>query len=220
MMPDVGALLKSFIYLVSSSLLYPTLVLLTLIVLWMLVYAGSFLAEAIGRARLRPVSGSDLSNLDFSGDLSEILPFHVRAYMRAAMEVFGAGSPLQDELLENLLQERSAQLRKSLDTIRMLVRIGPGLGLIGTLIPMGTGLAALGQGDITKLSSDLVIAFTTTVVGLATGLTAYYFYWKKRRWVEEDIRSMEFLTEVLAVKYSFREISHEVHEAQTDRRGE
>ena len=216
-MLDVGALLKSFIYLVSSSLLYPTLVLLTVIVLWMLVYAGSFLAEAIGRARLRRVSGSDLSCLDFSCDLTGVLPYQVRAYVRAAMEILGADSTLREELLENLLQERSANMRKSLDTIRMLVRIGPGLGLIGTLIPMGTGLAALGQGDITKLSSDLVIAFTTTVVGLATGLTAFYFYWKKRRWVEKDIRSMEFLTEVLAAKYPFREIMHEVHEAQTDK---
>jgi hypothetical protein len=51
----------------------------------------------------------------------------------------------------------------------MLIRIGPGGGLIGTLIPMSTGLAALSQGDMSKLSSELVLAFTTTVVGLAIG---------------------------------------------------
>lgn len=93
------------------------------------------------------------------------------------------------------------------------MRIGPDLGLIGTLIPMGTGLAALGQGDVTKLSSDLVIAFTTTVVGLAVGLTSYFFYWKKKRWVEEDIRRMEFLTELLVGLPGGKEGSHAVHEA-------
>jgi biopolymer transport protein ExbB/TolQ len=64
---------------------------------------------------------------------------------------------------------------------------------------MGTGLAAMGQGDMVKLSSDLVIAFTTTVVGLAIGITAYFFYTVKRRWVEEDIKNMEMATEIFAI---------------------
>jgi len=80
----------------------------------------------------------------------------------------------------------------------MIIRIGPGLGLIGTLIPMGTGLAALGQGDMTKLSSDLVIAFTTTVVGLALGMVAFFFFTIKKRWVEEDIKNIELATDLLA----------------------
>jgi biopolymer transport protein ExbB/TolQ len=62
---------------------------------------------------------------------------------------------------------------------------------------MGTGLAALGQGDMTRLSSDLVIAFTTTVVGLTVGTVAFFFYTIKRRWVEEDIKNIELATEVL-----------------------
>lgn len=63
---------------------------------------------------------------------------------------------------------------------------------------MGNGLTVLGQGDITRLSSDLVIAFTTTVVGLALGMTAYFFYTIKRRWVEEDIKNIELAAELLA----------------------
>jgi biopolymer transport protein ExbB/TolQ len=121
------------------------------------------------------------------------------------------GKVLNEPLIEFLLQEKSAELWKSLDHLRMVVRIGPGLGLIGTLIPMGTGLAALSQGDITKLSSDLVIAFTTTVVGLAAGLTAYCFYWKKKRWIEHDIRQMELLAEAMTDRIAKQEFSHEVH---------
>ena len=63
---------------------------------------------------------------------------------------------------------------------------------------MGTGLAALGQGDMTKLSSDLVIAFTTTVVGLSVGITSFFFYMVKKRWIAEDIKNMELATEILA----------------------
>jgi biopolymer transport protein ExbB/TolQ len=63
---------------------------------------------------------------------------------------------------------------------------------------MGTGLAALGQGDLTRLTGDLVIAFTTTVVGLALGIVSYFFFTVQRRWVEEDIKNMELAAEVLA----------------------
>ncbi len=65
---------------------------------------------------------------------------------------------------------------------------------------MGTGLAALGQGDMTKLSSDLVIAFTTTVVGLAIGMAAFFFYTIKRRWMEEDIKNIQLAAEILTVR--------------------
>jgi biopolymer transport protein ExbB/TolQ len=97
----------------------------------------------------------------------------------------------------NLLRESEHQLWKSLDRLKMLIRIGPGLGLIGTLIPMGTGLAALGQGDLSRLSGDLVIAFTTTVVGMALGLVSYFFFTIQRRWVEEDVKNMELVAEIL-----------------------
>lgn len=46
-------------------------------------------------------------------------------------------------------------------------KISPMLGLMGTLIPLGPGVAALGQADPTVLSSSLLIAFDTTVAGLA-----------------------------------------------------
>ena len=49
----------------------------------------------------------------------------------------------------------------------MAAKISPMLGLMGTLIPLGPGVAALGQADPTILSSSLLIAFDTTVAGLA-----------------------------------------------------
>lgn len=213
-MIDIAAALKSFIYIVSGSLLYPAIFLLSVLVVWILVYAGSFVGEAIGRSRLRDVSGFELARRDIFGDLSDVCSYHVRDYLADVSNVMKSTDSNKDVLLENLLQEHSSRLWKSLDHIRMLVRIGPGLGLIGTLIPMGTGLAALGQGDITKLSSDLVIAFTTTVVGLAIGLAAYFFYWRKKRWVEDDIRQMEFLTEIVAEHGNRTETTHEVHEKE------
>jgi biopolymer transport protein ExbB/TolQ len=50
---------------------------------------------------------------------------------------------------------------------------------------------------MTKLTTDLVIAFTTTVVGLAIGTAAFFFYTVKRRWIEADVKNMELATEIL-----------------------
>jgi biopolymer transport protein ExbB/TolQ len=102
-----------------------------------------------------------------------------------------------EESVENLVQETVLAINKSMDRLRIVVRVAPGLGLIGTLIPMGTGLAALGQGDMSRLTSDLVIAFTTTVVGLALGLLAYCIWTITSRWAEEDIKNIELAAEVL-----------------------
>lgn len=199
---DIGALLKSFIYLIASSLLYPVLFLLVVLILWILVYAGSFFAEWLERIRLAKCSPEELPRIVRNPDNRRVFPQRVHEYLGILRRLLDNGGKSTEVQIENLLQEKTLNLWRSLDRIRMIIRIGPSLGLIGTLIPMGTGLAALGQGDMTKLSSDLVIAFTTTVVGLAVGITAYFFYTTKRRWVENDIKNMELATEILAGDFS------------------
>jgi biopolymer transport protein ExbB/TolQ len=77
--------------------------------------------------------------------------------------------------------------------LRVLVRLGPSTGLIATLIPMSTGLAALSQGDMTRLSADLVVAFTATIVGLAVGVTAFVLYSVRSRWLEGDLEVLELV---------------------------
>jgi len=195
---DVGALLKSFIYIIASSLLYPVLFLLVLLTLWMLIYSGSFIAEWLERIRLVKYSPEDLPRIIGESNERRVFPHRVRYYIENMRRLVFNGCGSAEAGIENLLQEKTLRLWKSLDRIRMIVRVGPSLGLIGTLIPMGTGLAALGQGDMSKLSSDLVIAFTTTVVGLAVGIVAYFFYNIRRRWVEEDIKNIELATEILS----------------------
>ncbi|MGD8386942.1 MAG: MotA/TolQ/ExbB proton channel family protein [Desulfobacteraceae bacterium] len=192
----VGALLKSLIYVIASSLLYPVLVLLVLLTAWIVVQAGGLVAEWLERVRLKPLSPGDVSEEEPGG---AGMAHRVRAYLNDLGRILPReGERVRHLDIENLLRERVHHARRGLDRVRMVVRIGPSLGLIGTLIPMGTGLAALGQGDLSRLSSDLVIAFTTTVVGLAVGIVAYVFYTLRRRWVEEDIKNMQLVTEVLA----------------------
>lgn len=195
---DIAALLKLFIYLIASSLLYPVMFLLVLMTLWMLICTGAFFAEWLERVRLDRYKPEELPRIILNPDNRSVFPRRVDDYMIKLRSMFEGGRESSEIETENLLQEKSLSLTKSLEKVGLIIRIGPGLGLIGTLIPMGTGLAALGQGDMTKLSSDLVIAFTTTVVGLALGMVAFFFFTIKKRWVEEDIKNIELATDLLA----------------------
>lgn len=194
---EIGALLKTFIYLISSSLLYPVLFLLFVLTVGGVVYAGRFCAEWLERLRLERVAPEEMPDRIRREPDGFFLPHRVRNYIQYLKKAQDSSS---DEIVrvENLLLETRMGLARSLDGLRIVVRVAPGLGLIGTLIPMGTGLAALGQGDMSKLTSDLVIAFTTTVVGMALGIIAFFCITVKKRWVDADMKNIELATEVLA----------------------
>ena len=74
-------------------------------------------------------------------------------------------------------------------------QLGPILGLLGTLIPLGPGLAALGSGDIATLAQALTIAFDTTVTGLTIGALSYLISKYKKQWYESELIDIETLAE-------------------------
>lgn len=190
---QIMAVLKTFIYLVASSLFLPVLLILSCLFVWMLVYSGTFFRHWLERSRLKKKT-YNLPEKILSGSYSNSLPLTVIQTVKALESLKVSTEPV---LVINLLREAEHKMWKSLDGLKMVIRIGPGLGLIGTLIPMGTGLASLGQGDLSQLSQDLVVAFTTTVVGMALGLAAYFYFTIQRRWVEQDIKNMEMAAELL-----------------------
>jgi biopolymer transport protein ExbB/TolQ len=73
----------------------------------------------------------------------------------------------------------------------MLVRAGPALGLMGTLIPLAPGLAALERGDVGALAADLRIAFAATVIGLLVGTLAFALTLTRTRLYTEDLTALE-----------------------------
>ncbi|MBI5589986.1 MAG: MotA/TolQ/ExbB proton channel family protein [Deltaproteobacteria bacterium] len=193
---DIGSFFSTIIYLISSSLLYPAQALLVVGFLCAVLYAGAFCAEWLERHRLKPCPAEALPEAIANGNDAGLLPHRVKNYVARLRRLLEGQKPT-DTQIENLVQDATLSWWKSMDRLRIMVRLGPSLGLMGTLIPMGTGLASLGTGDMTRLSSDLVVAFTNTAVGLAVGMTAYCLYTIKRRWIEEDIKNMELATELL-----------------------
>jgi biopolymer transport protein ExbB/TolQ len=94
--------------------------------------------------------------------------------------------------------EREERVRRPLNRARMMVRVGPSLGLIGTLIPMGSSLASMAAGNLEAMSGQMVVAFTSTIIGLATGTLAYVVAAARQSWVTETVREQRYLAEQVA----------------------
>src|SRR5829696_9629462 len=87
---------------------------------------------------------------------------------------------------------------KRLERTRLLVRAGPALGLMGTLIPLSPALEGLANGDTEELSDNLRVAFSVTVLGLLIGAIAFAISLVRDRLYGQDLSDLEFVAATLA----------------------
>jgi biopolymer transport protein ExbB/TolQ len=79
----------------------------------------------------------------------------------------------------------------------MLVRFGPALGLMGTLIPLSPALTGLANGNTQTLSHNLRVAFSVTVVGLLIGAVAFALSLSRDRLYSQDLSDLEYLAALI-----------------------
>ncbi len=80
---------------------------------------------------------------------------------------------------------------------RLLIRLGPSLGLIGTLIPMGPALAGLAAGDMASLTQNMQVAFSTTVLGIVIGSIGFILYQSRKRRFAQGMHRLEFVFQTM-----------------------
>ncbi len=102
-----------------------------------------------------------------------------------------------DLWLEEVLQGEEIQATASLDRSRAMVRVGPMLGLAGTIIPLGPALQSLLGGDMAAMVNHLVVGFGAVVCGLVLSGIAYGITLVRERWVRVDLKEMENLCELV-----------------------
>ena len=196
--------LTSLIHIISESLLTPVVILLVVSIIIVLLAFGGTINEFISR---KPIKSAELEelirNISFSSDVSQmknyidqsnLFDFQKKVLNRIANN-HDIGPDARKALASDLISEEETRLIKSTNKTDILVRVGPILGLLGTLIPLGPGLAALGSGDISTLAQALTIAFDTTVTGLSVGALAYVISKFKKQWYESDLIATETLAE-------------------------
>jgi biopolymer transport protein ExbB/TolQ len=126
---------------------------------------------------------------------------HRRA-LTAALQRLEAASlaPGPDTLemrLEASLQQGERRMFLAPTRLKLAVRLGPALGLMGTLIPMASALQGLASGNLPALASNLVTAFAATVVGLAISLLAFLMAAAREDWARTDAQALAMAAERL-----------------------
>lgn len=187
------------LYLLSTALLVPVVIGLFLLVIHSLLELGGSLREWRERRRVRSIWGTHQRDLaagratlgDFQTS-SAACPGLVGVYVRRTLS--DRCPPIFAEKHAHDLEIESAS---RLARLSLLIRVGPMLGLMGTLIPMGPALIRLMEADLAGMAEDLVVAFSTTVLGLLIGGIAYAVWLARRQWYAQDLADIDFLNRVL-----------------------
>lgn len=198
--------ITNILFWISTGLLIPVVVVLLVIFIRSLMMTGSFVGVYIGRLRfqkelintldkLKESSEPNLSELEnikgnsgFTDSLKRVLSYNKKLY--AEKELLDFETACEKELAQS----------------KSITRLGPMLGLMGTLIPMGPALVGLASGDIASMAQNMQVAFSTTVVGLFAGALGYILQLVKQRWYIEDLNNLEF---IFNIRYqSFESINY------------
>jgi biopolymer transport protein ExbB/TolQ len=177
---------------IATALRVPVLIAAIGVLLLCALEVGRFAAE-YWRRRVR-TRGYDLGELTARA-IAE--PGHAGHFAALAPGAAAAGAVVdlaaaaRRDGTEQALARYELSVQRRLDRTRLLVRAGPALGLMGTLIPLAPGLAALGEGDVSTLAENLRDAFGATVVGLLVGTVAFALTLIRTRMYSEDLVDLE-----------------------------
>lgn len=191
-------LISDILYWISTGLLVPVIVLLILLFIRSLLLIGSFFGQYLGVRKTEALIAREFDGLnrDNLNTLEERLPAKstslVVAYLRRVLEARESPAHVQ-----RLLADFEIAADKDLAISKTLTKMGPMLGLMGTLIPMGPALVGLSTGDIASMAYNMQVAFATTVVGLFASAIGFITGQIKQRWYLQDMTNLEFLAELL-----------------------
>jgi len=149
---------------VSELLMAPVIVIIVALVIYAVYALGRFISQWLVRKKnllnyVKQINGKDRKNLP---------GYPIHNYFVA--------NPHADE------DELEVVALKQLETLRIVTRIAPMLGLIATMIPMGPALQALADGNIQGISENLIIAFAAVIWGLVISSLTFWPASVKKRW--------------------------------------
>lgn len=201
-----GEILTGTLDIISQSLTIPVLIILLIIFLLAVITIGAVIAEYSSR---KDISVDTLKQLiynihdaDSPNQIKDIvnksdLPKSEKAVLYDIANSESLNKNSREILARKLVENEEEKIDKKLRRTDIITRIGPTLGLMGTLIPLGPGLAALGSGDINTLASSLTVAFNTTIVGIGSGALAYVLGKLRGTWYDKYLSDLDALSDAV-----------------------
>ena len=190
-------IITNILYWISTGLLVPVIVFLLFFFIKALIMIGGFYGSYVTRikenARINKSVDENnvietLKNISTDKENRSSLSSHL---MRITNHT---ENPI---MMDKIIGDYEIAADKELGQSKLLVKIGPMLGLMGTLIPMGPALVGLAAGDIESMANNIQVAFSTTVIGIIIGAIGYITLQVKQRWVAYDINILEYVVQSL-----------------------
>ena len=190
--------ISDFLFWISTGLLVPVIILLLVLFGRALLLLGTFFGQYMNMRKLHGTVIVEMENLtvDNVSSLSTRLPVQTSSlllsYIHRMLNAQGCHAQIN-----RLLSQYEIAADKEMGISKTLSKLGPVVGLMGTLIPMGPALVGLSTGDIASMAYNMQVAFATTVVGLFSGAVGVVTLQVKKRWHMQELTQLEFLAELL-----------------------
>jgi biopolymer transport protein ExbB/TolQ len=196
--------LIGLLFTICNVLLVPVIIVLLSFLGWTVILFGGFLREALARRGARRTLDQCLAAAK-RGEAPARLWGMLKAARSGVAAAFCAHAEpgtAEPAILTHAVAELEHGITDSMARLSLLTRVGPMLGLMGTLIPLGPALDGLAAGDMQGMAQNLVVAFTTTVIGVFIGALSYAIGLVRRAWYARDLCDLEFICQRLAAKES------------------
>lgn len=197
--------ISKVLFWVANSLLIPDIIILLFLFARSLLLIGSFYNQFMVKRKNDKELSDKIKKLDLSSveSLKATLPEKDNSlftkYLRDLLT-----TPPSEAYSDFLISNFENEAEKDSSLSKLLAKMGPVLGLIGTLIAMSPALVGLSTGDISGMAYNMQVVFATTVVGLvvsAVGLVTLQF---KQRWYARDVNNLDYVSRVLIEKQEQR----------------
>ena len=187
----------NILYWISTGLLIPTVALLLISFVRCLLLLGGFFGMFINRLKYQKIQQPIIDTLQHNlAKISELQALKGNRNFTTALDRLVEGIESK-AVQEKVLADYEITAEKDLSTSKSLSKVGPMLGLMGTLIPMGPALVGLASGDIASMAQNMQVAFATTVVGIFVGGIGYVTQLVKQRWFVEDLNNLELISKLI-----------------------
>ncbi len=189
--------ITKILYWISTGLLIPVIILLLIFFLRALMLIGTFYGMYIQKLKFNKELRTkiDVLNSENIEDLAAVENLNSKLLITTHLKKL-LNSKSSKVYHDKIVNDFEIACQKDLSNSQMLAKLGPILGLMGTLIPMGPALVGLAAGDIESMAMNMQVAFATTVIGLLTGAVGFVIMQVKRRWYASDINDLEFIAEL------------------------
>ncbi|WP_424354805.1 MotA/TolQ/ExbB proton channel family protein [Methanobacterium sp. MBAC-LM] len=197
-------ILSNLLYLIAQSLLIPVILVLLAFIVYAVLSLGSFLTEKFSKSKfdvdktealIRAISKSANPEEMAKHVQDSELPVDQKKVLVKIISNHDIGSKSRRALATKLIEEEELKFSNITQRTDILVRLGPTMGLMGTLIPLGPGLSALGTGDINSLAQALILAFNTTIAGLAAGSVGFIISRYRKKWYADDLSILDAIVD-------------------------